>query len=114
MALRDRFAKDAVMMAKADHFGEAITWYPNGDLFAGRQVRAIVDRQEIEPRSEGNEVQAWSAVIYIPNDSTVGITSTSQKDLADVVLRIGRPAERVRVLRIINADEGFWTIEVAR
>jgi hypothetical protein len=89
---------------------EAITYYPGGDLAAGKSIRAIVQRTE--PEIIAYTMEAGSLTVdvelWIVTDAVLGVSTVNAgQDLADIVVTDGKAAERVRVVEIIDHDPGM-------
>lgn len=92
--------------------GERIRYYPGGTTATYRELVAIVLRDpDTAPRTEDSRIKSWRCTILLRNDATLGITTHSPKDLADVPLKHNGPAERVRVAVPVEVDFGVWTLE---
>ena len=96
---------------------EAITYYENGTISGGRSIRAIVERTEpeilqysVESGSLTVDVELW-----ISTDPVLGVSVVNPgKDLADVVVIDGQPAQRVRIVEIIDEDPGMVHVLAVR
>lgn len=95
---------------------EEITYYPGGDLSAGKTIRAVVERMELDFSDYGDvgsptlDVELW-----ILTDSTLGVSAVLEgKDLADVVLTEGQPADRVRVTEVVEKDPAMVHLMAVR
>lgn len=114
MTLADLMASHAAgELTRADMIGEAATYhFANGD--GDRAVRVVVDRQALDSAGtnarESATVQA--AVVFVPNSTTVGVTSIAAGDELTVVLRIGAAATRCRIREQIDADAGGFLVHV--
>jgi hypothetical protein len=89
---------------------EEITYYPGGDLTAGKTIRAVVDRMEPEVQEYAQDLGSLTVDVnlWIATDATLGISTVqSGKDLADVVVTEGQAAERVRIVDVIDYDPGM-------
>lgn len=92
--------------------GERIRYYPGGNTATYRELVAIVQRDpDTAPCIEDPRMKSWKCTILLRNDATLGITSHSPKDLADVPLKHNGTADRVRVSVASKVDFGVWTLE---
>lgn len=89
---------------------EAITYYPGGNLSAGKSIRAVVQRDEPELLALALEEGALTVQVelWIATDPTIGVSTVKAgKDLADVVVTEGKAAERVRIVEVLDQDPGM-------
>lgn len=89
---------------------EAITYYPDGDLSAGKSIRAIVQRTE--PEVIAYTMEAGSLIvdveIWVATDALLGVSTVNVgSDMADVIVTDGKAAERVRVVEVLDHDPGM-------
>lgn len=111
MTLEDLIKTDATNIAAQD-FDEVVEFYPDGAAAAKLtpSPTAIVIRSEPGMIDGGGRVH--DATVLLPRSAITGTPSTS--DEMDVVLRIGEPAQHVRVSHVDAGDPGFWQLEVRR
>ena len=118
MTLRD-FIKRTTHAAflRSDHFAEAVTYYPGGNLGAGVSVLAIIDRDGIDPLGiDEADSLAEEIDLVISNDASEGIeTILEKKDLVDVPEEPGSSSTiRVLVTAIAGRDLGAWHLRATR
>lgn len=117
MTLRDTMARHArTVLTRSDHFGETVTFRAKGAPSNGsqdRDVRAVVDRLDIEPAMpEARQVGKLRAIVALPRHATTGITAVTPGDRLLLAMRIGEAPSLARIKRIVSQDEGMFTVEV--
>lgn len=112
MTLEDLIKLDATGIASQD-FDEKVTLYKKGSSAAAvPNIGVVVVREEPAILEEGARVH--DATILFPAAAVPTGHDMTTSDEFDVVLRIGSPAERVRVSHITAEDPGFLQLEVRR
>lgn len=114
MTLKEQLNTDVAVLTALTDFGETITYYPGGDTDDGREIPALVDREQPGVMLEDGRVSKWGCVITIRRHATTGILAWTKADLADVMLRYGEAPLRVRVARLDYSDEGLFRLECHR
>ncbi len=113
MTLRDMMARHARgPLTSLAHMGELVTHIAAGTNVE-REIRCGVNRLEVEPSGPGvREIGRLRAILDIPNDATIGLTSVSAGDRFVLAMRIGGTAKACRLKRTISKDEGMIVVEV--
>jgi len=95
---------------------EQITYYPDGNLAAGRTIRAVVERMELDLSDYGDMASPTVDVeLWLSTDSTVGVSAVNEgKDLADVVVIEGESAVRVRITEVVDHDPAMVHLMAVR
>lgn len=94
-------------------FGESLTYYADG-AGAGRSITGMVQR-DVQIISETGDVMGLAFVIRVENDVTTGISSTEVDTGADeiaVARRVGKSAERRRIVRVESTENGLTRLVV--
>lgn len=114
MTLRQRMARDARFLVRADHHGETVTyWFKDGT--PERSFLAVVDRKQLEPLGDGMGAGAvLAADVFLPNDTVAGVTQIAAGDELSVVLVEGGAPVRCRIAYTITADAGGFLVRVHR
>lgn len=87
---------------------ENINYYPGGDLNNKVVISAVVFRSPMGIRQES---LIKNVEIQIPNSSTAGVSTINiGQDLADIVVKGGQGAKRVRITRMLSGDAGVWRL----
>jgi hypothetical protein len=109
MTLRETIARHAAnVLNRSDHFGESVTYTPNGG--SPITLRAVVDRRDIEPTEATARVARHSAYVFLP---TSGLTDYPQAgDRITLAITLGASATSCRVTNVIEEDEGGVMVEV--
>lgn len=90
---------------------DPITYYPRGNLSAGRSIRAVVDRQNIVINEFSGISLGKEVVLFIANDSVLGVESIAKgEDQVHVSLVEGETKTLCTVTEIIQSDRGVWQI----
>lgn len=112
MTLRETMARHARdTLTRLDHLGEVITYSPKTG--SERQVRAVVNRLDVEPASgDARQVGRLRAIIEIPRGTTYGVEAVVPGDRVTLAMRLGGAELVARVRRIITQDEGTFALEV--
>lgn len=108
-------AESLDLFLDADVFGETIVYYPAGDLSQGKEILAVVERDQLTIASMVEAGLSLQAQITIANHDTSGVTAVAKgRDLALVQMTPGADPELVRVVELISQDSGAWTLGVVR
>lgn len=113
MTLRETMARHArTTLTRPDHFGEeAVYLFKSGA--ENRTVRCVVERLDVEPGAPNvPQVARLRAVVAIPRDATVGVTTVVPGDRLQLAMRIGSASVTTRIRRIVSQDEGMFLLEV--
>jgi hypothetical protein len=115
MSLRSQILNDASsLFFNTDDFAETVTYYPDGDLEAGREIAAIIDRdiQSIDPVEN---VLGFVTMVRVYDDSTRGISATeinTHRDKLGIAMRVGE-SQRVRqITRVVSTEHGSVRFEI--
>jgi len=78
----------------------------------GKAINAIVERLEVDIAAFADADSLTTSVeFYICTDGAKGISRPNiGEDLADVVIREGDTASRVRVVELLEDDPGLWKL----
>jgi len=112
MTLRDLMVTHARNpLTRLDHFGELVTYVRAGA--ANRQVKAVVNRLDVEPSAPNvPQIAKLRAIVSIPVHETDGITSFVKGDRIVLSLRLGAAPVSAYCTRIVSQDEGVIELEV--
>lgn len=114
MTLADLMASHAAgELTRDDMIGEAATYHFISGA-ADRAVRVVVDRQALDAAGGNPRDSATiqTAVVFLPNSATVGVSSITAGDEITVVLRVGATATRCRIREQIDGDAGGFLVHV--
>jgi hypothetical protein len=112
VTLRDLMAQHARgVLTRPDHCGEPVTWHFASGA-ADRSFNAVVNRLMLEQLNSVGTVAAVvkAATVFVPNDSTLGVTSVADGDEISVALRLGAAPVRCRVAEVLSEDEGGFLV----
>jgi hypothetical protein len=103
---------DGCEMVSLPLLGESITYYPGGVIGNAKTINAIVERLEPDLHDYGTADSATTSVeFWVCTDDTKGVSTPSPgQDLADVIIREGDSASRVRIVELIEDDPGLWKL----
>lgn len=93
---------------------EDVTYYPYGGN--SRAIKALVDRDEVQPIPGTPHGISPGAEITVRNDSTYGISSSEldkNLDKISYAIRIGEVAQSRKIIAIVSVDNGMMTLRVA-
>ena len=109
MTLADKLKRDAIALASSKHFGEPLTY----TFAAGgtRTVKAVVQRLG-KVELEDGELVGEAAIVFVPNDSTDGVTSIADGDQITLAFKEGGATQVGRIMRVDAQDPGSWMLEV--
>jgi hypothetical protein len=109
MTLRETIARHAsTVLNRADHFGESVTFVPASG--SSVVVRAVVDRQYIEPTESTPRVGRRSAIVFLPTADLPDYPAAG--DRLTLSMTLGGSATTVRITTVIDQDEGGVIVEV--
>ena len=112
MTLKDRMVSDmGKVFLNANAFAETIVYYPGGDKTAPKTIKAVVNRDEVEPFDDQLRHQIE---ITISRDPVAGIENVDKghdKCLCPII-EGGDPVP-LRVVNILSQDAGAWTLGVS-
>ena len=94
-------------------FGETIIYYPIAG--SSREIKAIIERKEIEDIDGFSDVNSPLAVMKVANDSTKGIASFEIDRGGDEIkysYMLGKTAQRRRITRVLSIDYAWLKLEV--
>jgi hypothetical protein len=113
MTLRQTMRRHArEILTRLDHLGELVTYrFKSGA--PDREIRAVVNRLDIEPAS-GNATQVGRlrAIVEIPRDANVGVETVAPGDRMLLAMRMGGETLTCRIRRIVSQDDGTFALEV--
>lgn len=94
---------------------EPVTYYPLGEVLAGRAIRALIVRSPLEPLDfvEGGGRLGREIDIYILRHDDGGVLNVAPgRDTVDLAVNYGETPTRCRVTTIRDADVGKWHLTV--
>ena len=113
MSLHDTIIEDAKkVFANPQDFAESIVYYKRNGR--SRKINAVVVRDDSLQLSEASDLVTPRFMVYVSNDGSEGIESKELDlggDQISLPPRVGEPAERRSVVRIVEHDEGMLALE---
>lgn len=117
MTLRDRMARDALAIARADHHGETVVFHAaaGGDP---RSFLAVPNRDRLAALGRDPDLGAAAreATVFLPRnaDPALGVEVVEDGDELEVVLQLGKPAVRCRIAETLSEDDGGFLVRVQK
>jgi len=105
---------DYMAIEQLDSFAEPVTYWPRGG--GSRSINAIVDREPSEKLEGMPHGYSPRLVLWVANDSTIGISSSeidTGGDLIELPMRIGQVAEKFSMVKIGSQDVGMIMLGIA-
>jgi hypothetical protein len=113
MTLHDTIIEDAKnVFANPQDFAESIVYYKRNGR--SRKINAVVVRDDSLQLPEASELVTPRFMVYVSNDGSEGIESKELDlggDQIGLSPRVGEPAERRSIVRLIEHDEGMLVLE---
>lgn len=111
MTLRDLMKRHArTVLTSPEHHGEVAELYPAGGG-TSRQVRVTIARKGRQS-SVGGEVLGHLAVVWIPNDATIGITQFVPGDKIEFAMQEGGASAQHPMYDLAAHDAAGFLINV--
>lgn len=113
MTLHDTIQADAVnVFCNANDFAESATYYKRGG--SARTISAVVVRESFAVNPDDGKTITPVFEVHVSNDDTLGIASSEINiggDMIGFAVRVGQPASRRSITRILGHDEGMLILE---
>ena len=113
MSLYDVIISDGVnVFCNVNDFAETATYQPYGSV--EREVKIIVERQQIQILPEDNDTNTPVFLVHVANNAITGITSDELNIGGDRLAfadRVGEPIRERTIMRLLNHDEGMLELE---
>ena len=94
---------------------ENVTYRPDGVALSDRNIKAVVDRNPVAPVPDTPGHLRPDMIVYVLNDSTLGISASELDCGTDVLLaakRVGGTLAAMHIARAIEQDAGMLALEV--
>jgi hypothetical protein len=115
MTLHDLIQDDAsAVFCNANDFAETVTYYPRLGCGEGREIQAVVVRDQLSVFPEDGDTVTPSFEVHVVNDDELGISSEEINTGGDQLLfatRVGKCATYHSIIRILSHDEGMIVLE---
>lgn len=113
MSLHDTIIEDAkTVFANPQDFAESIVYYKRNGR--SRKINAVVVRDDSLQLPEASDLVTPRFMVYVSNDGSEGIESKELDlggDQIELSPRVGEPAERRSIVRLVEHDEGMLVLE---
>jgi hypothetical protein len=113
MTLHDTIRSDAAQVfCNASDFAESVVYYKRNGL--SRTINAVVQREAFAINPEDGDTITPVFEVHVANDAATGIASNELNiggDMLTFAVRVGKPAERRSITRLISHDEGMLVLE---
>jgi len=113
VSLHDTIIEDAkTVFANPQDFAESIVYYKRNGR--SRKINAVVVRDDSLQLPEASDLVTPRFMVYVSNDGSEGIESKELDlggDQIELSPRVGEPAERRSIVRLVEHDEGMLVLE---
>ncbi len=113
MSLHDTIIEDAKkVFANPQDFAESIVYYKRNGR--SRKINAVVEREDSLQLPKASDLVTPLFRVRAPNDEAEGIASDELDlggDQIGLSPRVGEPAERRSIVRLVEHDEGMLVLE---
>ena len=113
MSLRDTINQDAYnVFMNTDDFAEVVTYHPGNG--SSRSIKAVVQRDPITGYTENGTAVIPRCVVFVPNNSTLGISGDELdegQDQIEMAIRDGEPPIRRTITVLLSHDHAMLELE---